>query len=240
MFDKDSWAKVVDDANRSLTEQAKGRYHALLPLPMRQYVALERSIKQVSTAPHFHWLGWKESKPILVTTPNVGDHSPRFWPCLQAMLGRTPAFCYLPRWEVDEKYGTEGDARNDCCRCAGPDVEAVLFLDSDCLVEYDTLQRLLAHDVKGIVGAWFMSHDGSAPVNVPNQQALQGLQEVEWTGIPCMLIHREVLEAIGDPWFPNGREFGGWQDKIICKRAKAAGFPVYVDTDCVVQLEDRG
>ena len=185
-----------------------------------------------------HWCVQKS--PVLVATPNFLDASPNFLRALFKMWQRRPFSLYLPCYEIEVKYETEGAARNDCVRYARVwRFDWLLFLDSDCVVETDTLQRLLAHKLRGIVGAWFMSHDGSAPVNLPNQPRGVGLREVEWTGISCMLIHRSVLDAIGDPWFRDGRQYRGWQDKIICAKARAHHFPVYVDTECVVKLEER-
>jgi GT2 family glycosyltransferase len=56
------------------------------------------------------------------------------------------------------------------------------------------------------------------------------------TGAGCMLIHRDVFEAIpGRPpcrWFQHeaiGLEIYG-EDFTFCKRAKVAGFQLYIDT----------
>jgi hypothetical protein len=49
---------------------------------------------------------------------------------------------------------------------------------------------------------------------------------VDFTGCHCLLIKREVLEAMEPPWF-SGQP--GQEDRYFCFKAKEAGFPVYVD-----------
>jgi len=203
-------------------------------------------VSKVSFAPQFDCVILPGVRD-LVATPNAADASPSFLSTLDYvwMLERGWKFnIYLPRWHVGEKYESEGTARNDCVRvfkAVGGDF--LLFVDSDCLILPGTLRSLRQHQIEGIVGAWFWSHDHSAPVHVPHQPQWSGLRRLEgekaWTGISCMLIHRNVFKVLADPWFPNGKEYGGWQDKIICQKAMAAGFPVCVDTDTYVWLEDR-
>jgi GT2 family glycosyltransferase len=62
------------------------------------------------------------------------------------------------------------------------------------------------------------------------------LLKADGTGAGCMLIHREVFEAIhGNPpfrWYQHefiGNEMFG-EDFTFCRRAKAAGFQLYIDT----------
>jgi hypothetical protein len=52
------------------------------------------------------------------------------------------------------------------------------------------------------------------------------LQPVDITGCHCLLIKREVLEALEPPWF-NGRP--GQEDMYFCRKAKEADYPLYVD-----------
>jgi len=62
------------------------------------------------------------------------------------------------------------------------------------------------------------------------------LVKADGTGAGCLLIHRDVFEAIpGKPpfrWFQHemiGNEMFG-EDFTFCRRAKAAGFQLYIDT----------
>jgi len=52
------------------------------------------------------------------------------------------------------------------------------------------------------------------------------LFECDFTGCHCLLIKREVLAAMGPPWFSG---VPGTEDKYFCLRAQKAGFPIYVD-----------
>lgn len=63
-----------------------------------------------------------------------------------------------------------------------------------------------------------------------------GLLDVDFCGVPIVCIHRSVLEQVPKPVFET-RDEGGAQcthDIYFCNKAKAAGFPIAVDThiDC--------
>jgi len=71
----------------------------------------------------------------------------------------------------------------------------------------------------------------NADVETNDPQAIEpvpvdSLFECDFTGCHCLLIKREVLEALKPPWF-SGRP--GQEDRYFCFKAKEAGFPVYVD-----------
>lgn len=70
---------------------------------------------------------------------------------------------------------------------------------------------------------------------------LDTMNEVDATGGACLLIHRSVLEKIREdnkppwPWFEEratGDDYGNSlsEDVVFCLRARAAGFPIFVDT----------
>lgn len=58
-----------------------------------------------------------------------------------------------------------------------------------------------------------------------------GLLEVEVCGTAGMLVRRAVLDAIGYPWFANSDGITANEDVEFCRRARAAGFRVWVDCD---------
>ena len=65
------------------------------------------------------------------------------------------------------------------------------------------------------------------------------LVSVDFTSTSCMLIHRDVLEAmrkeVNDIWFKWDDDYnGGGEDRNFCEHAKLAGHQTYVDRSCVV------
>jgi len=58
------------------------------------------------------------------------------------------------------------------------------------------------------------------------------LLEVGFTGCHCLLIRRDVLEEMEQPWF-QGYNPGG-EDQWFCERAFAMGIPTYVDLSVLV------
>jgi hypothetical protein len=54
------------------------------------------------------------------------------------------------------------------------------------------------------------------------------VQEIDGAGAHFLCIRRDVLEAIGEPWFLSTRTNAG-EDFDFCRRVKAAGFSLYVD-----------
>lgn len=63
-----------------------------------------------------------------------------------------------------------------------------------------------------------------------------GLQEVYVAGSAGMLIRKNVIQALSDPWFEVGQERsdGLNEDITFCKKVRAAGFKIYVDLDTVI------
>lgn len=58
------------------------------------------------------------------------------------------------------------------------------------------------------------------------------LLEVGFTGCHCLLIRRDVLEAMAEPWF-QGYNPGG-EDQYFCEKAFALGIPTYMDMSVLV------
>jgi hypothetical protein len=86
--------------------------------------------------------------------------------------------------------------------------------------------------------AWIVAH----PELLSNRDAVlqprpdDALTPVDFTGAHCLLVRRDVLEAVGAPWFrrltPESEAATG-ADRYFCERARAAGFPLYVDRSVV-------
>ena len=62
---------------------------------------------------------------------------------------------------------------------------------------------------------------------------LTGISEWDAAGTGGMLIRRNVLDAVGYPWFEVGRtaKDAPGEDLYFCTKAKALGFRVFVDSD---------
>lgn len=145
-------------------------------------------------------------------------------------------------WEISTYLAL---SRNKLCkRALEHGCEWIFFVDDDNGLRPDTLLRLLAHD-KPIVSGLYLnrnqpfhpiafSHRTEDGLYVPiDLLALpgEGLLQVQAVGAGCLLIRREVLEAIGDNWFQHGRvdDWDASEDIIFCEQARAAGFEVFVD-----------
>lgn len=62
-----------------------------------------------------------------------------------------------------------------------------------------------------------------------------GLIDVDWAGVPIMMVHRSVFEALKHPYFATTDGVNDMtHDVYFCQRAKEKGFSIKVDThiDC--------
>ena len=114
----------------------------------------------------------------------------------------------------------------------------LLFLDSDCLLPPNTVERMLSLNVPVVSGVVVQKMPPFYPLmNVriapdtyrfairwPEGQAIA----VDAVGMGCFLCRRDVYQKYGPPWF----SFGGKQseDYFACERMQAAGYQILVDT----------
>jgi GT2 family glycosyltransferase len=130
--------------------------------------------------------------------------------------------------------------------------EWFLSVDTDVILPACVVTRLMSRR-KPLVGALINVNDGEpfpqiyhriADVGAEPFGVFQVQHEYETgeliaadaTGAGCMLVHKDVFEAIpGKPpyrWYQHeliGKEIYG-EDFTFCKRAKVAGFQLYIDT----------
>lgn len=132
--------------------------------------------------------------------------------------------------------------------------EWLFMVDDDMSFDGDVLERFLAvadPEKAPIVGglAFATGRDGIFPTifrvhpeaKVPTRidaWPLGGVIEVDASGAACLFIHRSVFEKMAGEypkpwqWFQettlNGNAVG--EDMTFCLRARALGFPIYVDT----------
>ena len=145
-------------------------------------------------------------------------------------------------------------ARNEIVRrMIAEGFDYLFFADCDHVFQPDTVQRLLAHDKPVISGRYHMRKEPYHAVayvkhriqNGPHAYAPihygQGLIEIERGGAGCLLIRRDVLEAIeqrvGPNWFRYQRgpepphDFTVSEDFWFWQQAREAGFSCWLDWD---------
>lgn len=132
--------------------------------------------------------------------------------------------------------------------------EWVFYMDDDQVFAPDTLTRLLAHNLDIVSGLYvsreapFIPHAYDAEDERgwctfrPLKKGDAGLCEVKSVGAGCMLVRRNVFEAMPRPWWRLGQiTMDGWgDDHNFCHRAREAGFKVWVDLEIVVGHQMNG
>lgn len=120
----------------------------------------------------------------------------------------------------------------------------IFYMDDDQTFPRDALTRLLADDVPIVSGFYVKRFPPFWPVPMRRVtkegytsilEYCDGLQEVDVVGGGCLLVKREVFEAIPYPWFdylsPQHRGKPVTEDVPFCEAVKKAGFPILVDFD---------
>jgi hypothetical protein len=134
--------------------------------------------------------------------------------------------------------------RNHIVREMEPDVDWLFFMDDDHTFYPDILLRLLDRNVdiiqplvstrKPPYRPYGYMHDGQDYRSMNwSDFPLHGIKQVDAVGTGGMLVRRKVLDAVGDPWFEEGRtgkEHLG-EDLHFCTKARGKGFQVFVDCD---------
>ena len=138
---------------------------------------------------------------------------------------------------------------NAACRAMlETDAQWLWLMDNDHIFPSDQLLKLLERDVDIVTPLYLRRLPPFLPVlhgdesrsytryNFEYLKGKEGLVDVTGDGtLPTggMLIKREVLETIADPWFETGQidsEYGSW-DIYFTEKARQAGFRLFVDTD---------
>jgi GT2 family glycosyltransferase len=119
----------------------------------------------------------------------------------------------------------------------------LLFLDSDTLPPADALEKMLSRGGDIVGGLYFQRFPPFKPLllrandkgtyNYVWEWPENSVVEVDATGLGCVLIKTDVFKKIERPWFqfgtfPDGRPLS--EDYYFCKKARAAGYKILVDT----------
>ena len=126
----------------------------------------------------------------------------------------------------------------------------LFFIDSDMKFNPDILEKMLAHDTD-IVGV--MYHQRRLPLcnnlmpldvkEVKGQnktvdfQVTDDVFEVNWVGTGIMLVKTDVFKKLEAPLFTfkhDPAEYMG-EDVYFCRKAREAGYKIYVDADVAVR-----
>ena len=161
----------------------------------------------------------------------------KFTTSLIAVMGTLPAGSGLT-WAggVD----VSGNCNQLCRKTLAGDYAWLWVMGDDHDFPSDIVGRLLAHDVDVVVPhclkrqpPWMpvvFSHQNEDGHYVAADLPESGLTEIHAAGSAGMLIRREVLEAVGDPWFtPSPNSEGLNEDLHFCQKVRDVGFGIYCD-----------
>lgn len=149
-------------------------------------------------------------------------------------------------------YGMPFDhARSQGCqRTLETGHDYLFFLDDDVIVPPDTIIRLMQRNLDIVGGLYYRRQLPPAPVMMRDIEGKGGqwiteyqpgsLVEADLIGSGCMLVKRKVLEIMPAPWFEWKCDPFRWpdlkpmercsEDYDFCRKARALGFKLYVDT----------
>ena len=161
---------------------------------------------------------------------------PGCWHRLQDMVRRTERAGYtVALEEVDDMSLMPYDAIGIMRSCAATlaldaGVEWSFMVDTDAMLEPDTLVRLLEHDRPIVYPYLTTQHDVIAglPLSSPRLQPHTGLQPVTWAAMSVMLFNVKVFNCLPP--------FAWWgHDYHFAQCLGHYGHRIYVDTDTVVE-----
>lgn len=158
----------------------------------------------------------------------------RFAVCMQSLAYRVPAGSAIS-WVLGSDIP---ESRNQACADLGG--EWVWFIDDDHSFRDDILLGLLDREVDIVAPICLRRNQPFLPVACVNgdfmrldDHAPEALVEVEHTGSSGMLIRRNVIDALSEPWFELGEREGNGnrvsEDVWFCRKAREAGFKIHVD-----------
>jgi GT2 family glycosyltransferase len=122
----------------------------------------------------------------------------------------------------------------------------ILYVDDDQIFEPDTLLKLLSDNKPIISGTYCAKHfpfpphvywqSESGDVVPRNIIGESGLLSVGSVGAGCLLVRREVIEAMECPWWTLGQiHRDKWGDDVdFCRRVHKAGYEIWIDLDAPV------
>jgi hypothetical protein len=202
-------------------------------------------------------------KKIFLGLPVYGGYDPHFTASLMALLTNRPCHLIAHPCVGDSLVAR---ARNRiAAKFLASNCTHLLFLDTDLIFSVDQIARLISHDEPVVAGLYPKKQVELAWVcnTLPDVEADdRGLQPVRYAGTGCLLIAREVLEAMRDRWpeleyDPDDGDEPGvkWdffscgvyrcpdtglrrylsEDWWFCQRALDLGLKIWMDTQVVLK-----
>lgn len=141
-------------------------------------------------------------------------------------------------------------ARNEIVKSAqAHGVEWIFFLDTDVVCPPDTITRLLSYNLPIVSGTYWTRAPPLEPTvwrEVPGGKQCIPFQpgqmvEADFIGSGCLLVHMSVFDHIEKPYFewtlsfkdPNDFMKGTSEDFDFCKKVRARGYKIMVDTSII-------
>lgn len=147
---------------------------------------------------------------------------------------------------INERAVVEIARRNCVLAAEEAGASHILFLDSDVVVPYDLVQRLIGAE-KAIVGASYPMRRVPyrwTHTNLDGTHTLgEGLYEVARMPAGCLMIDMGVFKTIDKPYFRfPWNERGGFtgEDNDFCDRVRKAGWSVWCDESLSRDLRHLG
>ena len=218
---------------------------------------MERNIMESSDHPSFYASSWPcptigpttlgdriayhlpniNTNSVLITVISNDWHKGGWWR-LQNMMRYTEEKGYsVALEEVDDMSTMPADAIGIMRACAAmlaldSGFEWCFMVDTDTLLEEDTLVRLIAHD-RPIVYPLVVPPEGefigSGPLCCPSLPEGVGLQPVVWSTMCAMLFNTKVFNCL-DAYAWHGHDFH------FAQQLAHYGHRIYVDTDTPIHI----
>lgn len=181
-------------------------------------------------------------KKILIAIPTAQNIHPQTFKSIYDLVipdGYEADFQYFYGYSVDQ-------VRNLIASWVVKSYDYLFAVDYDISFEPLTLVRLLQHDLDVVSGLYIQRKPGEHILeiyrtaengdqyNVPVCFLRNELEPIDACGFGCVLVKREVLEAVGYPQFfyTHALEHKDAisEDVYFCNKARALGFKIYANT----------
>ena len=135
---------------------------------------------------------------LFVALPVYGGYHPFFVGPLMAMISDPPCSITVRQCAGDSLVAR---ARNKlAAEFLASDCTHLLFLDTDLIFTVEQIARLCSHDVQIVAGLYPKKQPKLAWVanmlDEPTEPDERGLQRIKYAGTGCLMIRRDVLEAM--------------------------------------------